>query len=797
MVTKKVNLSSKKLLMGYIKQLGMKALELASEELRQDPEIIKYAIEETKGKLDLKLVDTKNKDIMKSVLKKDGLLIKYVDESLREDEELAIIALKQNIAAICYLPEKIKDNKEIMIMAIKMNPAVIKYVSKRLQNDKDIAITAIKENALAIKYVSKEIQADEEIMLMVVKQNGLLLEYASENLKNDVRILKTAIKQNVDAIRYAPEIIRQDRNIMKEALRYNGLLLEIAPEEIKKDYEMIKIATKQNMKALKYASEDKKMVVLKEALRTHRVKLFDEIGKEFKGNEQFFLYCVELKINATRVIEYFDFSLFKEKVDSIGQNSEEQNVINPTTRQLIIELLLSSSLAFKYADDSIKDDKEIVMKVIEKYPICLQHASEKLRRDPEVVMIALKENQNGTVVNSIDTNLIGTNKNIMIQVLKLNGTYFKYANSELRNDKELVLIALKKSLRNISYIGEDLRNDPDFINTIINEFDPNKILKELNFCIIGDEEFKMKLIENAKKTIQNKNKEKEPINEELVYAIFDKIEPATLFSRSNETTQINGELITKELLRSIREFMYNNNTLFIYLLNRYPNDKSFFKYFNVKSLQQDSKIMYEMVKNNKIHNCFWKLTDEQKKDRNIIYEMLKRQPYYYKNISEELKEDKEIALTAMKKETKCLYNIPDKLKKDKEFIKILIKEIGPYALAFADQELKQDKEYIIELIDEFDYKIAKYIKNVLKYEREILEIIIPQIIEEQEKEKTKYESYSSQVTSSQITELLTPKKYIEMSNGKLYQTEERKVLIEEILKSYTEETPPQKILNVH
>ena len=135
----------------------------------------------------------------------------------------------------------------------------------------------------------------------------------------------------------------------------------------------------------------------------------------------------------------------------------------------------------------------------------------------------------------------------------------------------------------------------------------------------------------------------------------------------------------------------------------------------------------------------------------------------------------------------------DKLKNDKEFIKMLIKNIGAYALAFADKSLKEDKEYIIELINEFDYKIVKYIKNVLKYEREILEIIIPKIIEENNEENIKYGICNQPISAIQITEMLTPQKYIKMTNSELTQTEERKMLIEEIINSCTEEKNPQKI----
>ena len=54
----------------------------------------------------------------------------------------------------CHLPQqRFTENKGI----------IIKYASERLRNDKELAIIAVKQNKQAYHFISHELQQDEEI----------------------------------------------------------------------------------------------------------------------------------------------------------------------------------------------------------------------------------------------------------------------------------------------------------------------------------------------------------------------------------------------------------------------------------------------------------------------------------------------------------------------------------------------------------------------------------------------------------------------------------------------------------
>jgi hypothetical protein len=62
-------------------------------------------------------------------------------------------------------------------------------------------------------------------------------------------------------------------------------------------------------------------------------------------------------------------------------------------------------------------------------------------------------------------------------------------------------------------------------------------------------------------------------------------------------------------------------------------------------------------------------------------------------ISEELKKDKEVVLAAVKQDGYALQYASEELKKDKEVVLAAVKQNG-YALKYASEELKKDKEFM-------------------------------------------------------------------------------------------------------
>ena len=150
-------------------------------------------------------------------------------------------------------------------------------------------------------------------------------------------------------------------------------------------------------------------------------------------------------------------------------------------------------------------------------------------------------------------------------------------------------------------------------------------------------------------------------------------------------------------------------------------------------------------------------TEEQLKNKEIMYEFIKHNPQHYKELNSELKKDKDIALCALRGDSDNFYNLDYELINDREFIKKLIRNIGLHSFAFASNNLRRDKEFVFELMEEFGYKVAKYSSKSLKFNEDMLSILIPKILEENNSQNHIKRKH---ITANEVIEYLTPKKQL-------------------------------------
>ncbi len=83
-----------------------------------------------------------------------------------------------------------------------------------------------------------------------------------------------------------------------------------------------------------------------------------------------------------------------------------------------LELVKMDGRSLKYVSDELKDDKEVVLAAVKRFPGIWLYASKRLR----------------------------DSKDVALMVINGGGTYwFRYMSEELQNDKELVFKAIKQS----------------------------------------------------------------------------------------------------------------------------------------------------------------------------------------------------------------------------------------------------------------------------------------------------------------------------------------------------------------
>ena len=227
--------NDKNIIIAALKSGRINALEYASDELKNDREILLVAV-------------TKN-----------GLALEYASKELKNDREIVLAAVKQDCwgppFALQYASDELKNDREIVLAAVNQNGLALKYASNELKNDREIVLVSVTKDGWALAYASNELKNDLEIVLTALKQKGSILKYASDELRNDREIVLATVKKDDRALKFASDELKNDREIVLAAVMQNGQALEFASDELKNDREIVLNALKQNGLALKYAND--------------------------------------------------------------------------------------------------------------------------------------------------------------------------------------------------------------------------------------------------------------------------------------------------------------------------------------------------------------------------------------------------------------------------------------------------------------------------------------------------------------------------------------------------------------
>lgn len=180
-------------------------------------------------------------------------LIKIISENMRDDPEIALLALSKNMYVIEFLPEKYRNNKEFLPKS-SLGSLVYKHLTKEARDDYDLVVKVVKECGDNLEFVPEKYRDDYDIVLSAVRDNGEVLQYASERLKSDPKIVKAAIREDWSAIYYASDEAKDNPDIMMYAIKKDTQYFKLASERLKNDPKFILEVLKVDVYSLIYAS---------------------------------------------------------------------------------------------------------------------------------------------------------------------------------------------------------------------------------------------------------------------------------------------------------------------------------------------------------------------------------------------------------------------------------------------------------------------------------------------------------------------------------------------------------------
>ena len=135
-------------------------------------------------------------------------------------------------------------------------------------------------------------------------------------------------------------------------------------------------------------------------------------------------------------------------------------------RDFMEQLIEIDQWVLSYADDTLKNDRELVKKAVQSDgPPVLEAVNKRFQKDKEIVLLALKKN--GMAIHGVHKSLLEDREVVLSAVKSYGMALYEFdTEGELYiHDKEIVLEAVKNNylVYKHMYPGNSIWNDPDII----------------------------------------------------------------------------------------------------------------------------------------------------------------------------------------------------------------------------------------------------------------------------------------------------------------------------------------------
>lgn len=283
----------------------------------------------------------------------------------------------------------------------------------------ELLCTAVGANRRILGYLPEYIREDEYIMLSLISEIPQAIDFCSNRLKTDSCFIYRAIKENAMSYPYAPGWVRYDKELSVEAFKNDPNMYVHIDESLRTSLDFAESCFRSNYR-------------LYPALFYKRG--FTDSEREYLLNKEIRLvgYMLDLLRDRDRAMRLS------------AQNSFIAKCIPGkfrTDREFAEELLEKNCCALKYLPECIRSDRELVLKAVAVDPKTFNSATDNLKQDRDFVLNAVRANWYA----------------------------LKYAD-EFKNDKEIVLEAVKGCAKAVLHIGSELKFDDEFIKMLTEEY---------------------------------------------------------------------------------------------------------------------------------------------------------------------------------------------------------------------------------------------------------------------------------------------------------------------------------------
>ena len=332
--------------------------------------------------------------------------------------------IKNNIVIYTNLYDII-DGETYIIDDIPLNIIFLSYNKKEINK-----IKCWKPTVYPINFnmrLNNNLTKDKTYALMMVNHCGVLYNLIDSSLKNDDQIIKTSLFSKYGkykSLQYIPKEYKINKNFFLYVCNLEGTNIRYASNELKNDIELVNIALNNNIHSFQF------------------------ISQELKNNQKIIENCI--------------------------------NILDIKEKQVpILEYITS---------DNIKDNKDIILKLMKYNGSELQYVSDRLRNDIDVVSAAIINDPyfayfHGNINESLYYDrriiLLTLNQPFHYSDIEDYEEFLNNSSNNILDDDEIVLAAIKKSGRNYKYISERLKNNKDIlIKCLLNCYNTSEFVED-------------------------------------------------------------------------------------------------------------------------------------------------------------------------------------------------------------------------------------------------------------------------------------------------------------------------------
>jgi len=401
-----------------------------TDEYRNDPEILKLALESDDGYPGLiayALEGALTEENMDLALAKGTLRPHQFSEIMLKNKVFIIKYLEKNSGYELYkrIPEELKDDIDVVKAFVKKDSFLFRELKDEYRNDPEILKLALENEdrfSNPIVYALEGALTEENMDLALAKGSIRSHEFNEMLLKNKTFIIKYLEKNSgYDLYKRIPEELKDDIDVVKAFVKKDSFLFRELKDKYRNDPEILKLALE---------------------------------------NEDRFSNPIVYALEGALTEENMDLALSKGKIYSRDFNEMLWNNKTFILKYIENNLSIGESFFYKKLPENLKQDIDIVKSILLRDGHLLSEMSDEFRNDPEVVIEAIKGSD--TVINAIKYALPGalTKEVIDLAIQKGNVEATKY----LLDNDYFVLRQLEVNPKIFANASERIRNDPEIVN---------------------------------------------------------------------------------------------------------------------------------------------------------------------------------------------------------------------------------------------------------------------------------------------------------------------------------------------